>query len=422
VNIRSLITLLLLTAGASLHASDFQGATHMVPFDEDGIGYTRAEPDNAISQLQARLNAGKTELTWDEQFGYLKALLEFLGVPPSSQTLVYSKTSLQRDRISPKNPRAVYFNDDVYLGYIPGAPLVELSVADPKLGGVFYTLEQKKELRPVFRRTDQCLECHASAKSMGVPGHLVRSFITDADGTIELSSGVSMVNDRTPFSERWGGWYVSGTHGNQGHRGNWFGKSDAEKALKDPLHAGNRLTLDEFFDTRKHVEPHSDIVALMVLQHQSHLHNFLTRLHFEASQALRTYGHVNYSKSIVDGFVRYLFFADEVPLTDPVRGVSSFREEFEKVGPFDPQGRSLRQFDLHTRLFKYPCSFLIYSPAFDALPGPIKTKVYDRMLEVLSGREIGEAYAALTRKSRREILEILRATKKDLPAAWGANG
>ncbi len=422
MTIRSFITLFLLTGGASLHASDFQGATHMVPFDEDGIGYTRAEPDNAISQLQRRLDAGKAELAWDEQFGYLKALLEFLEVPSSSQMLVYSKTSLQRDRISPKNPRAVYFNDDVYLGYIPGAPLVELSVADPKLGGVFYTLEQKKDVRPVFRRTDQCLECHASAKSMGVPGHLVRSFITDADGTIELSSGVSMVNDRTPFSERWGGWYVSGTHGRQGHRGNWFGNGDAEKALKDPGHAGNRLTLGEFFDTSKHVEPHSDIVALMVLQHQSHLHNFLTRLQFEASQALRTYGHVNYSKSIVDGFVRYLFFADEVPLTDPVRGVSSFREEFEKAGPFDPQGRSLRQFDLQTRLFKYPCSFLIYSPAFDALPGPIKTKVYDRMLEVLSGRETGEAYAALTRKSRREILEILRATKQDLPAAWGGNG
>lgn len=408
--------------GLAAYGSDFQGATHMVPFDEDGVGYTRAVPDNEISRLQALLDAGKAELRWEEKFGYLNAMLKYLEVPSSSQMLVYSRTSLQRDHISPKNPRAIFFNDDVYLGYIPGAPLMEISVADPRLGGVFYTLEQKRDIRPVFRRTDQCLECHASAKSMGVPGHLVRSFVTDADGNIDLASGVSMVNDRTPFPDRWGGWYVSGTHGKQGHRGNWFGAADAARALREPVHAGNKVRLDEYFETSKHLTPHSDIVALMVLQHQSHMHNFIARLHYEAAQALRTYGHVNYSKSIVDGFVRYLLFADEVPLTDPVRGASSFREEFERAGPFDAQGRSLRQFDLQTRLFKYPCSFLIYSEAFDALPEPIKIKVYDRLWDVLSGRDESEAYSALTRRSRREILEILRATKKDLPASWGANG
>ena len=200
-----------------------------MPLDEDAIGYTKSEPDSAISRLQKKLDSGSATLQWDEKFGYLKDVLKMLEVPESSQMLVFSKTSLQRERISPENARAIYFNDDVYVGWIPGAPLMEISVADPKMGGVFYTIEQQKLERPVFKRTDQCLECHASTKSMGVPGHLVRSFATDEDGVVDLITGTSQVNHRTPFEERWGGWYVTGTHGDQIHRGNLIGKKAFER-------------------------------------------------------------------------------------------------------------------------------------------------------------------------------------------------
>ena len=141
----------------------------------------------------------------------------------SSQVLVFSKTSFQRERISPQSPRAVFFNDEVYVGYVVGSPLLELATVDPKLGWVFYTLEQAEVEKPKFVRTDQCLECHASAKTMGVPGHLVRSFATDDDGVVDLATGTSLVNHRTPLEERWGGWYVTGTHGNQLHSA--FGKA-----------------------------------------------------------------------------------------------------------------------------------------------------------------------------------------------------
>jgi hypothetical protein len=164
---------------AMVYASDFQGATHLMPLDEDTIGYTKGLPDSAISELQEKINKGETKLEWDAKYGYLPALLKELNIPAASQMLVYSKTSMQRERISPDNPRAIFFSDDVYIGFIPGAPLIEISVADPKMGGVFYTIEQKKLERPDFQRTDQCLECHASTKSMGVPGHLIRSFQTD---------------------------------------------------------------------------------------------------------------------------------------------------------------------------------------------------------------------------------------------------
>jgi len=328
---------------------------------------------------------------------------------------------MQRERISPDNPRAIFFSDDVYIGFIPGAPLIEISVADPKMGGVFYTIEQKKLERPDFQRTDQCLECHASTKSMGVPGHLIRSFQTDEDGVVDLASGTSQVNHRTPFEERWGGWYVSGKHGDQTHRGNLIGKAAFEKHSREPNYAGNIEDLSRFFSTNKYVSPHSDIVALMVLEHQAHMHNYITRLNYEATIALKTYGHVNYLKSVVEGFVRYLLFVEEAPLTEKVSGTSKFQEEFEVAGPKDNQGRSLRQFDLSTRLFKYPCSYLIYSDAFDALPGPAKEKIYTRLYEILSGKDTSEAYEPLT-ESRKAILEILTATKSDLAASWKKAG
>ena len=404
--------------GATFYASDFQGATHLMPLDEDTIGYTKGKPDSVISQLQKKLENGSVKLEWNEKFGYLPSVLKELNIPASSQMLVFSKTSLQRERISPDNPRAIFFNDDVYIGFIPGAPLMEISVADPQMGGVFYTIEQKKLERPNFQRTDQCLECHASTKSMGVPGHLIRSFQTDEDGVVDLASGASQVNHRTPFEERWGGWYVSGEHGDQTHRGNLIGKAAFEKHAKEPNYAGNIEDLSRFFSTNKYIAPHSDIVALMVLEHQAHMHNYITRLNYEATIALKTYGHVKYLNSVVEGFVRYLLFVEEAPLTAKVTGTSKFQKEFEALGPKDRKGRSLRQFNLTTRLFEYPCSYLIYSDAFDVLPGPAKEKVYTRLYEVLTGKDTSEAYQSLTAESRKAILEILTATKSDLPAFW----
>jgi hypothetical protein len=286
------------------------------------------------------------------------------------------------------------------------------------MGGVFYTIEQKKLERPAFQRTDQCLECHASTKSMGVPGHLVRSFATDEDGVVDLVSGTSQVNHRTPFEERWGGWFVTGTHGEQTHRGNLVGKAAFVKHVEDPNFAGNLKELSKFINADKYSSPGSDIVALMVLEHQTHMHNYLARLNYEATIALKTYGHVNYLRSIVDGFVRYLLFVEEAPLTAKVTGASTFQADFEKLGRKDSKGRSLREFDLSGRMFKYPCSYLIYSEAFDSLPSPVKEKVYARLFDVLTGKESSEAYEALSSDSRRAILEILAETKSDLPDYW----
>ena len=116
--------------------------------------------------------------------------------------------------------------------------------------------------------------------------------------------------------------------------------------------------------------------------------------------------------------LRYLLFINEAPLEGQVKGTSGFAEEFAARGPRDPQGRSLRDFDLRTRIFKYPCSYLIYNEAFDALPSPAKEYVYRRLLEILTGREPKPEFARLTGEDRRAILEILLATKPGLPEEW----
>jgi hypothetical protein len=415
----------------------FQGATHMMPFDEETISYSKTKDTGPIGRLQQRLDNGQCKLAYDPKFGFLPALLKELGISPTSQMLVFSKTSFQRERISPQTPRALYFNDNTYVGFIPGAPLLEVSVADPQLGGVFYTLQQKAsesgtpgeprpEGRPAehprFVRTDQCLECHASATSLGVPGHLVRSFVTDDEGVVDLITGVSPVTDRTPMKDRWGGWYVSGTHGGQTHRGNLIGPAAFQRQEKEPNYMGNIADLSRFFDTSRYVRPTSDIVALMVLEHQTHMHNFITRLHYAAELALQQYGHVRYLNSVTESFLQYLLFTEESPLTAPVKGTSGFTEWFAGEGPKDHQGRSLRQFDLQTRLFKYPCSYLIYSEAFDALPEPIKDKLYRRLWDILTGHDSSAAFAKIPAESRRAVREILIETKPNLPEYWRKAG
>jgi hypothetical protein len=390
----------------------------MMPFDEESNGYSKAAATGAVARLQARMDKGELRLAHDTQYGYLPSVLEALKVPRSSQMLVFSKTSFQRERISPHNPRALFFSDDVYVGFIPGSPLLEFSVADPNLGAVFYTLSQDTNTKPRFIRTDQCLECHASAKSMGVPGHLLRSFATDEEGVVDLSSGTSLVNHRTPLTERWGGWYVTGGSGGQAHRGNLIGQAAFAKHEQEPNTSADLEDLERFFDVSRYPGPRSDIVALMVLEHQTHLHNFITRLHYEATIALQTYGHLNYLKNISEAFLKYLLFTEEAPLTAAIRGSSGFAKDFTAQGPRDKQGRSLRDFDLQTRLFKHPCSYLIYSEAFEALPEKMKAHLYGRLWDILNGKDTNHEFTKLTPKDRSAILEILRDTKPGLPDYW----
>ncbi|HUQ68121.1 MAG TPA: hypothetical protein VM165_01275, partial [Planctomycetaceae bacterium] len=402
------------------------------------IAYSLTEPDNPIARLQAAVDRGSVQLEFQEPYGYLTSVLTALEVPVSSQMLVFSKTSLQRQRISPRTPRAIYFNDDVYIGYCRSGEVVEVAVADPQLGTVFYTLDQAPQDRPMFvRQTDNCLLCHGGSQTRGVPGHLVRSVYPDSTGQPILASGSYKVDHATPLKHRWGGWYVTGTHGEQTHLGNLTYHTRPNGDGPGETTGLNVTDLTGRFTSSGYLSSHSDLIALMTMEHQAGGHNALVRAAFDVRAALYREDALNRelkepedhrwdsTNSILNGaadsLVKYFLFAGEAPLTAPLHGTSSFAAEFAARGPRDAAGRSLREFDLQTRLFRYPCSYLIYSDSFDALPGELREKFWEKLDDVLSGRNEGKEFAHLSPEDRAAIREILAATKSGAPAMWGTS-
>jgi hypothetical protein len=397
--------------------------------------YTKAPADNAVTKLQQRLDRGKATLAFNETFGYLPALLRELNVPHSSQMLVFSKTSMQRHRISPRTPRALYFNDDTYVGYCQRGAVLEITAVDPHLGAVFYTLEQKPVAKPrVVRQDYSCLVCHGSSQNQGFPGQLVRSVYADDQGLPILSAGTYRIDQTSPLKERWGGWYVTGTHGNQAHLGNLIVRNERRPEEIDNTPNLNATNLGRWIRPADYLTPHSDIVALMVFEHQAEMHNRITRASYLTRIALYEEAELNKAlgrpadyrsdltqrriKSACEPLVKYLLFSGETRLTAKIEGTSAFAREFARQGPRDPKGRSLRDLDLETRLFRYPCSYLIYSDAFEALPEAARDYVLERLWNVLDdGGNTGD-YGHLSADDCRNVRDILLATKKGLPSYW----
>jgi hypothetical protein len=404
-------------------------SSYIVPIQDPAIRYGEAGTRNAVARLQERLQAGQLRLAYDRKSGYLPALLDALDIPVSSQMLVFSKTSFQAARIDPHHPRAIYFNDSVAVGYVRSADLLELAATDPDAGVVFFTLDQTSEQRPtITRHVEECLQCHASPRTLGVPGLVVRSVVPDRAG-MPISRASSLFTDhRSPLEERWGGWYVTGTHGASRHMGNQMASDDAGTIDAD---AGANLTsLNAFLDPSTQLTPHSDLVALMVLEHQVRITNLITRVGWETRLALADHASLvrlgepagQFSASIrrrierpAEVLLRALIMLDEHALSAPVKGTSGFAEQYAARGPRDTQGRSLYELDLARRLFRYRFSPLIYSEQFAGLPPEVRAYIYGRLNDVLTGKDRSADFAAITDDERGAILAILRDTLPAFP-------
>ena len=357
-------------------------------------------PNNVVEALQAKLEKGEIKLAYETGgHGYLKSVLAALKVSPESQVLPFTKSSLQFDRISPTTPRAIYFGDDVAVGSVHPGGLIEI-IADDRRGGiVFYTLDNKAAGTPHLQEESvRCVSCHGLVNKV-TPGWIVANITAIADGTPQIMNPAypfDFTDQTRPFEDRWGGWYVSGTSQNMHHLGN-VTAPDPDKPYDLPIDGGRTLaSLSGRFDPAHTLRPGSDIVALMTLEHQT---GFINRLY-----ALN----MHYSDAALDDLVEYMTFADEVPLPGPISGDSGFTADFAQRGPRDGAGRSLRSFDLKTRLFRYPLSYMIYSSAFGTLKPDIRDKLYRRLYDALKARgaDGGDAIA------------ILAATKPDLPDYW----
>jgi hypothetical protein len=426
--------LLLLGVIAVSSVSGQRGGAFRASRDHPAIQYTEGAVDNALADLNRRLDEGTAALAFEGRSGYLRSVLDALGMPVESQVLVFSPTSFQEDYIDFDNPRAVFFRDDVALGWVRGADVLELAAQDRRQGTVFYSLEQTPSSAPRFRRRETCLACHLSWDTLGVPGLQVLSMFPMPKDPNAYASGHA-TDHRSRLEDRWGGWYVTGSHGSVAHMGN------VEVEEVDDPHATFGVVppvIDSMagrFDLDGFPTPYSDVVALMVLEHQAHMTNLITRIGWEARRVEhreRMVAPEDRGRSTDDGrfreivdeaaveLVDYLLFVDEAPLPPGVAGSSGFTETFSARGPHDSRGRSLREISLDGRLFRYPCSYMIYTEAFDSLPDLASDAVYARMWEVLSGSVAGSPYDRIALADRQAIVEILRATKPDLPAYFDA--
>ena len=383
--------------GASWLIADRLEDTLFIPLDHPAIQYGNREPTDPVARLAEKLEDKQVKLSFAPKgLGYLPALLKELNVPIDSQVLVFSKTSIQANHINPRAPRAIYFNDDVSIGYVLAGDVLEMTALDPRQGVRLYTMDVDEDEKPTIARRDECLQCHQGPVTLAVPGLLISSVHPSTPGS-DGHGNAFMTDHRTKFSERWGGWYATGTHGDQVHLGN-------NPNLTDPVHPGpgrregtqNVTDLRDRFDTSLYLAPTSDVVALMVLEHQVRMTNLLIRIgwdHRVAAQEGKLQSEREQLTKEVEEMVAYMLFGDEDQLKEPVAGVSTFSKTFAQRGPRDKQGRSLRDFDLKTRLFRYPLSYMLYSAAFDALPDVAREHAYRVLYDILTGKDqIGRAH------------------------------
>ena len=407
--------------------------TDRVPYGREPVDYFGTETIDAVAKLQRLLASGKMRLNADDRFGYLLSVLERLGVPLESQLLVYSKTARAPDLVSPKTPRAIFFNDEVSVAWIPESRELEITAVDPVKGVNFYTLSQpldasvgdskagvqKADLKEAatpqkFLRRDRCLACHAGRSTLEIPGLLLRAFQTDRTGKPIV--GFSRVTNDMLYEKRWGGWYITGSPAGMIHRGNLLSKDHNARHKKEPGFASSLRELNQSFDVEGYPVPRSDFVAHLVLAHQIHGTNLLIRAGLEAR--------LNRRSDVETALVRYLVFADEPPLelsrpnAESVLANSKFAALFVKRGPRDAKGNSIRALSLVGRVFKHRLSYLIHSRLFDELPTECRNRLLERLWIGLSTESGDEDFDHLGKLERKSIIKIVCATVPQLPQCW----
>lgn len=387
--------------------------------DQPPHNYRQRAPQDGFTRLKDDFESGRIALDRGSEKAFVLGVLQALGIPASSQMLVFSTTSLQLSLISPANPRALYFNEDVYLGYVPGGRIEVVSL-DPELGGIYYIFDIPKDARPLrIERSERCMNCHAGEDTGYVPGLVIKSVVPGPSGGSLTAYRQAQTGHGIPFEQRFGGWHVTGRHGITNHWGNLTGRFVAGEITTIPNAPGER------FNWAKYPVATSDVLPQLLHEHQA---GFVNRV-VEASYRARTALHANGGKlsdaqaKELDGqaelITRYLLFADEAPLpSGGVEGDAAYKADFLRTRRATAEGVALKDFDLRMRLFRHRCSYMIYSPVFAGLPAAMKQRVYRRLGEALSAEKPDKEYAYLPAAEKQAIRRILKATLTDLPNEW----
>ena len=351
----------------------------------------------------------------------MTSLLKILGISPSTQTLVFSTTSLQLSRISPENPRAIYFNEDIYVGWVPGGKIEVIGI-DPEWGAITYIFEiPLPQSNPShIQRATRCMNCHASGDIGGVPGLLISSVVPGPGGGSLDAFRQAKSGHSVPFSERFGGWHVTGTHGILKHWGNLTGTLSSTVLKTIPNKPGQRFPL------ARYPVPTSDILAHLLFEHQVGFVNRAVSATYRTRAVLAgsvpTIGDSDVSTFLdreAKALVRYLLFADEAKL--PASGVNGdplLLKDFTKNRRQNKMGFSLKDLDLSTRIFRFRCSYMIYSDSFAGIPPELKTRVFYQLEQALSIETASPDFAFLPISEKRTIRSILKETLSGLPKNW----
>jgi hypothetical protein len=415
----SLRALIPASIAALLVASGAAAAERIFNFREAPHSYFEHRPQDRLARLHQDIAAGKASVDTSDEQTFLKTLMEALDVPVSSQILVFSATSLQSEIINPRNPRALYFNDDTYVGWVPGGR-VEVAAIDPEMGPMFYVYERFRPGQvPVPERSTRCFACHAGSATKYVPGLIAESVLVSMAGSSLETYRHDEQGHQIPLEKRFGGWLLTGAHNLSKHQGNAAGRSEAGKLTRFDASPG------VFSDLGKHLLPSSDILPHLVHEHQMGFENRL----FQATYLLRQRKHENSGRlsqeaekeldALAAEFARYVLFADEAPL--PSRGIQgdpAFIEDFQRNRRPSRSGDSLKDFDLRTRIFKFRCSFMLHTDSWTRAPEWWRDRVYFHM--ALGLRESGTPpeLSHLPVSERLAIRSILKETMDNLPAWW----
>ncbi len=397
--------LLCLLAAAGAHAEP-------VKFSDPPHSYWTRPLKDRLSPLITAIETGKVPLDASSDLAFLRSILRLLEVPESSQMLVFSATSLQQAIISPANPRALYFNEETYVGYIPGGKIEVISM-DPALGAIFHIIPVPRGGYPQVERSTKCMNCHVDAETRNVPGLVVKSVIPGPNGGSLMAFRKEQNGHAVPFAERFGGWYLTGKHGITGHWGNVAGRFNAGQLTKIPLDPAAR------FEASRHLRATSDILPQLIHEHQAGFDNRVIEAAYRTRELLtaKAPDAPAQIEKFARDLARYILFADEAALPGPVEGDPDYKADFLRnqrlVGT-----ASLKAFELKTRLFRFRCSYMIYSPLFQGLDPALKQRIYRRIGQALDTTRPDAEFAYLPVAEKQGIRTILRATLRELPAGW----
>ena len=427
MHMRALVVSLLLCStltGFSQFYNDYELEPH---------GYFSKDAKDPVTLLMKRVQRGEVLIKEPNGKPLVERLLRELGLNKDTQVLVFSRTSLQRREVSYSNPRALYFNESVYLGWMPNGR-IEIASFDPELGPIFYFQRELDDASsPLLTRTRSCLGCHAGDATNFLPGSLGRSVYPDKSGrSLRSIDDYRRSGHHIPLHDRYGGWFVSGNHGAMRHMGNAIASREGGKITIDREQFANLEKLDRFFSTEAYPAPGSDIAALLVFDHQVTMHHRLVEAAYRARQSLfdskldpkeTDVSKLSEGRSTDeflegrDKVVDYLLFRDETPIPK-VSCDPAFRRAFTANRIADSRKRSLKDLRLDGRIFENRCSYMIYSPTFDQFPPMLKGAIYARIHEILTSPKPVEGFDYLGKDEKRRILEILDETKEDLPPGW----